>query len=127
MNPAEFNSLSSIPQPAEATLSASEVGGKDRTLLYGYTIERLTFHVYLEAGRIHKVIYDANNKHMASIAQESFPAKGLVPNKRLYPEACDFRTCELLRQRGIHLPFTTFNIEREPSLWHGKRLSELVK
>ncbi|WP_316207486.1 hypothetical protein [Bradyrhizobium sp. SZCCHNR3118] len=35
-------------------------------------------------------------------------ASSLVPNKRLYPEACDFDFCMKLAALGVHLPFTTY-------------------
>lgn len=31
-----------------------------------------------------------------------------VPDKRLYPERCDYNFCLLLKERGVHLPFTTW-------------------
>ena len=32
-----------------------------------------------------------------------------VPDKRLYPERCDYNFCRLLKEKGIHLPFTTWD------------------
>ena len=32
-----------------------------------------------------------------------------VPDKRLYPEKCDYHFCKLLKEKGIDLPFTTFS------------------
>ena len=34
-----------------------------------------------------------------------------IPDKRLYPESCDYEFCCLLKERGITLPFTRFDKE----------------
>jgi hypothetical protein len=39
-------------------------------------------------------------------------ARALIPNKRLYPEACDFVFCFELAKREIALPFTTYGTMR---------------
>jgi hypothetical protein len=32
-----------------------------------------------------------------------------VPDKRLYPERCEYHFCRMLKEKGVHLPFTTWN------------------
>ena len=86
----------------------------DRTLLYGYTCERETFHVYIKNKQIYVVIYNTEYsrgkptpKNMMQIEVKS--NRDYVPNKRLYPERCDYDFCKLLKEKGIDLPFTTFS------------------
>ncbi|MGX9980660.1 hypothetical protein [Methylobacterium fujisawaense] len=95
----------------------------DRTLLWGYTTDRRSWHVFLREGVIELYVYgrgwmgeDLPPDHMGDAA---WPMEMLVPNKRLYPEACDREFCELLMRYGIHLPFTTFNAAREPKQFYG--------
>jgi hypothetical protein len=79
---------------------------EDRTLLYGYTCERDTWHVYLYDGVIHVVKYGYKEPlvEMHPATNEAF-----VPDKRLYPERCDFEFCKLLADYDVYLPFTTFD------------------
>lgn len=97
---------------------------KDRTLLYGYTCARSTFHVYLKDMKIHTVIYNVdytedepkpfNMREIEISDNEDF-----IPNKRLYPAACDYEFSMLLgRVTGKSLPFTTYE-ERPEQQYYG--------
>ena len=103
-----------------------------RTLLYGYMshYEKFghdTFHVYLFDGRIHAFIYD-NENGTEYHSERRMPVQHLLPHykgdrwlKRLYPEACDFEFCYILRDvLRQNLPFTTYNEARIPARWYGK-------
>lgn len=86
----------------------------DKTLLYGYTCERKTFHVYVKNENIYVVVYEndystgkAKPKNMRQIIVSS--NYDYVPDKRLYPERCNYHFCLMLKERGINLPFTTWN------------------
>lgn len=97
-----------------------------RTLLYGYTCERLTWHIYLADNAIHKVVYDHNN----TIVEYKDEKDGIswaecVPDKRLYPETCDFDFCVELDKQNISLPFTRWNDEREVLTFYGRVVDEL--
>lgn len=46
---------------------------------------------------------------------ERLPCQSLVPWKRLYPEACDMAFCQDLVSKGISLPFTRYDPERDLS------------
>ena len=88
----------------------------DRTLLYGYTCDRETLHVYLKDGGIHTVIYKLRgfNDGVADYDIREVNVKSnedYVQSKRLYPNACDFEFCKLLKARGIYPSFTTFEDE----------------
>jgi hypothetical protein len=85
-----------------------------KTLLYGYTCDRETHHVFQDHyGHIYIYVYRNNlDKPETSIRKADVSGDGiesldeLVPNKRLYPQYCDFDFCVYLKERGVHLPFT---------------------
>lgn len=88
---------------------------RERTLLYGYNLDRTTVHVYLKDGVIHYYHYDHNDIQIAYCSCTRMHAQSLVPTKRLYPEVCDFEFCTVLASMGVHLPFTTYGtMTREP-------------
>lgn len=101
---------------------------RSRTLLYGYTCDRCTFHLYLMDEEFFTFIYKENSdhffKHGGTIDMERTNSTMLVPDKRLYPECCDYDFCNLLQQRGIGLPFTSFNEDRQLSGKSGIREGE---
>ncbi len=80
--------------------------GPDRTLLYGYDTDRRTWHVWQDCGWLHVAIYIGRNPSFESHSYgPKFVASSLIPNKRLYPEACDFDFCVALRKLGMSIPF----------------------
>ena len=90
----------------------------DRTLLYGYTCARETFHVYIKDEQIYTVVYNTEYSrgvpkpvNMRQIEIKS--NHDYVPDKRLYPERCDYHFCLLLKEKGIDLPFTVYTKEVE--------------
>lgn len=84
-----------------------------RTLLYGYTLERNTWHVYLMNDLIYILEYGYEDCVINYKSDTSHECGDIIPTKRLYPERCDYETCQLLLNKGCSLPFTTFteNIE----------------
>jgi len=91
----------------------------DRTLIWGYTCERESFHVYLKDMTIHKVIYGHDEQPM------EYPINSVhdvIPNKRAYPEASDYEFCKFIRNLDVRIPFTTYNKEREPKQYYGQIL-----
>jgi hypothetical protein len=117
MNKILFEQLIGISKSEEKIISAKDLSDcTDRTLLYGYTCARDTWHVYLKNKRIVVVKYNneysrgtAIPKNMTYINVKS--NLGFVPDKRLYPERCDYEFCLLLKSKGIELPFTSWNDE----------------
>jgi hypothetical protein len=134
MNAEQYTSLREMIFPsAPARISVSELINpeQDRTLLYGYTCERETFHVYLKGGQIHKVVYRGSgpaseSKLLFHTASESIACESAVPDKRAYPAACDEQFCRLLMSKGQHISFTAFD-EREDKAFHGHRVEDLAK
>lgn len=127
MNKIEFDTLNEdISRELVLVDAAMLLDQTPRTLVYGYTCERDTFHVYLAEDGIHKVIYDHHGLIRQHVTEhDQIRASECVPDKRLYPEACDFEFCALLKRRGVTLPFTTWNDSRRPALFHGLRFEEL--
>ena len=76
----------------------------DKTLIYGYTCERLTFHVYIKNRKIYTVVYNTDYStgrakpiDMRLITVTS--NKDYVPDKRIYPERCEYHFCKMLQER----------------------------
>lgn len=127
MNPTQYdlltNTIQPEPQLAEAKLLYAQ---EPRTLIYGYTGSNDTFHVYLYGGAIHKVVYDFRGKLLTHKTQaEGLTFSECVPDKRIYPETCDFEFCSLIRRRGVTLPFYKWNEQRALAAFYGKRFEEL--
>lgn len=61
----------------------------DRTLIFGYTVEKYSFHVYLKNNMLHICIYNDQNKIIYYDTSEYFNVDHLSPSKRSYPESFD--------------------------------------
>lgn len=125
MNKNELAQLNSIRVPEDAIYLTQLTNRKERTLLYGYTIDRETFHVYLKDNAIHRVVYEGSNPNRDSkvLIHESGPSILIYecnPGKRLYPENCDFEFCRLVLLKDGDLPFTTFTEGKEEQQFYGK-------
>lgn len=88
MNIDQFESVQAIRDSGKL-LAADFAEGGDRTLVYGYTVERYTFHVYLLGGMIHRYVTDGPVTVSYSCDTEIEPG-AVIPNKRAYPERCDY-------------------------------------
>lgn len=97
-----------------------------RTLIYGYDLDRNTFHLYLEDCKFHLVYYNRNEYIQGSIFTgfEIDPFL-CISSKRTYPEACDFEFCKLLKSFDISLNFTTFDDKREIKQYYGELIEDL--
>jgi hypothetical protein len=119
----EYNILSNMAGVADVPVSAGDLLNKaDRTLLYGFTCDRSTWHVYLKDGEIHTVMY-MDKKDIQEIPVTS--NNGYLPDKRLYPERCDFEFCSFLKNLGCILPFTTWTdlpMELQKKKFYGETL-----
>ena len=93
---------------------------RDRTLLWGYTLDRNSFHVYLEGEKIHLYVYSYGEKEiLKSESGFEMEAEKLIPSKRVYPEASDYEFCKKLLDMGINIPFTTFSEDGEEQQFYG--------
>lgn len=121
----EFDRLAKAG-PAPRRLTGADLANRTpRTLLYGYTCDNETVHVYLdETAVLHRVVYHHSGEPVKLVdhqTEDELVLAEYAPNKRLYPEACDLEFCELLHRQGAYLPLGTFNTSRPPALWHGFR------
>ena len=105
--------------------------GRTHTLLYGYTLDRMTYHVCYHravetrpvntAAYISVLVYNNREQQVISefaflsgaanrVNREDFEEEMQFGSiKRLYPERCDFYACsKLKREYGIHLSFTNY-------------------
>jgi hypothetical protein len=88
------------------------MGEETRTLLYGYDTDRRTYHVFQHQGELHLTIFTPGSdgpkiidqKHDATLALTD-----IIPNKRVYPALSDFGFCLAIMNKGVSLPFTTFD------------------
>jgi hypothetical protein len=94
----------------------------DRTLIYGYDCDRNTFHLYLKDNLFVRIYYTFEKKILSSDIGPFMIATECVPDKRVYPECCDFDFCVLLHSKGIDIPFTGFESNRPPSTFYGVTL-----
>lgn len=109
MNNDEYSKLTA-PRAEDHSVSVFELlNTADRTLLYGYTFERKTVHVYLKGGLIH---FFSGGNHHAQVTWHD--ASALVPNKRVYPALSDYEFSSILKAKGVDISFTTFGRELEP-------------
>jgi len=113
-----FECLTDVEEIKKIITIDDLVNKEDRTLLYGYTCDRDTWHVYIKNNKIFSVIYTYKTKPMPIpiLDNESY-----IPNKRLYPETCDYEFCKLLKEQGVYLPFTTWQ-DRPENVYYGELL-----
>lgn len=80
----------------------------DRTLIYGYTCDRETHHVYIKDDVIHVALYDGIDKTpLGSVVVTC--NQDYIPNKRVYSARSDFEFCALLLRHGVEIRFTEHN------------------
>jgi len=128
MTKEEYQQLSQVMPKPEKTINVSDLANQEpRTLLWGYTTERLSHHIYIKDGLMHLFQYEGRSSwsglgHKFYMFGPELPIETIIPAelKRLYPEACDAEFCGLLRGMGSYLPFTTWNDKREPQQYHGE-------
>lgn len=128
MNKEEYGKIIDLQLKNIPTVQAEDLlDTTDRTLLYGYTCDRDTFHVYIKNIKIHAVTYRTDYENNAPNFMEEIQVvknDDYIPNKRLYPETCDYEFCEKLKKLGCQLPFTTWNDERPEEQFYGFTLED---
>lgn len=121
MNKDQLLMLNDVEQIQEYLLTSFDLSNQnDRTLLYGYDVDRNTWHIYLYRSQIYAVMYylqDGEVSEMKVAVNDDY-----VPNKRLYPERCDFEFCKLLKRYKVSLPFTNWSDGVEAKVYYGKLL-----
>lgn len=92
--------------------AATVLDDTTRTLLWGYDTDRNSHHVYQHEDNIHVVVFGLNDVLISHVYGPGLQPDEVVPNKRLYPEMCDYDFCLQLSEQGVYLPFTNFSHER---------------
>lgn len=92
-------------------LTADNLADKTpRTLVYGYTCTGDSWHVFLDHdGQIKTVAYSSEKNPLQTI--DITNNRSFVPDKRIYPQFCDFEFCSLLKSQDVPLPFTFADFE----------------
>lgn len=127
MNETEFKELTKMANRVHRVRDLVLENMTPRSLIYGYTCDRKTFHVYLsEKDGVILVIYGSDRLLCATKrADEDLTLAECVPDKRLYPNKCDYEFCSKLMQAGVSLSFTMWN-DAPASNWEGLRIEELI-
>lgn len=127
MDKNQFESLENPPRRTERVTAGFLQDQTPRTLIYGYSTARDTFHLYLAEDGIHLVIYDYHKLQLQHKHEnEGIRFSECVPDKRVYPEACDYEFCTMLLQADVRIPFTTWSDDRAEKPFHGYKAEELV-
>lgn len=110
LNPITKDSLAELfkSEPETQKISVDQFPEGDHSLLYGYTTERETFHVYIKDGLLHRHIFSGTGENIVSldhISGKELPAVELAPNKRIYPERTSFTLAKLLAEYEVPLAF----------------------
>ena len=105
MTEEEYETLTNTQESLYLITAKDLTNKSDRTLLYGYTCERDTWHVYLKDGVIYTVVYGFKKN---PVECEVTCNSQYIPDKRLYPAKCDLEFCRLLKHAGEYLSFTTY-------------------
>lgn len=108
----------------QITAEAFTTNHEDRTLIYGYSVTGQSVHVYLKGGNVYLAEYYTNEHPDKLVPQDQVINKftsldELIPNKRAYPETCDYDFCMWLKDQGVMPTFTTFNKLREKKKFYG--------
>lgn len=117
MTPEELNMYKMLGEKPdqEVYIHASDYrhGG---TLLYGYTPDRETFHVYVRDGKIVRVIYNSiPHIKVIDLARDvKLPVDMLIPAKRAYPDRTLLTFALDVFYKGRTIPFTTMADNAEP-------------
>jgi hypothetical protein len=115
MNLHELSILKDEQKAPSTIVNVSELGERvfgfhDRTLLYGYTCDRDTFHVYLKGGHIHRTIYRSTTDVVSHVDfGRECDGTQLVPDKRVYAAPTDFAFARMLIRKGVPFTFTTWD------------------
>lgn len=119
MNKKEFKELGNTEKEVKLITIETLKNKSNRTLLYGYTRDGYKWHIYIKNNKIKGVVY--NYKGFIELTMSRVCKNSVyIPNERLCPETCDYEFCKLLKEQGIHLPFTAWNPECEKTQYYGK-------
>lgn len=111
MNREEYAVIVTTPNTLEAAqLPPAEA---PRTLVYGLNKDLNFFHLYLESGLFHRVIYDAQEGVRSYSKSVLLSVADTLPDKLVYPEFCCADFCQRIHGRGMQIPFMGFSDNRK--------------
>ena len=126
MNKREFRELQAQADKPQRLRGDMLANRSPRTLVYGVTHIRHTFHVYIaDDQKLHLVTYDDDGFLQRHQTEADLEPGEYEPTKYAYPEACDFEFTSLLQGIGVDLTFLPYQ-EREDARFYGQCLDELV-
>lgn len=120
MDNVEYRIINQIEAETRVLMATDIVNKNNRTLLYGYTCDRDTWHVYLKDCEIHAVVYNGREDDSELYRIVVVSNSDYIPNKRLYPARCDFEFCKLLKERGVDFTFTAWEEVSEKKIYYGR-------
>jgi hypothetical protein len=128
VNKEEFESLKDAMSFA-LMVHVTDFTGPDRTLLYGYTCDRDTFHIYLKDGYIHRLVYTYDGEVKDYGWHKAWHPERMVPDKRVYPESTDIQMAYRLQATQVSVPYLPFTEATYSEVcdrqFHGKTKEEL--
>lgn len=84
----------------------------DRTLIFGYELNRSTTHIYLKDGLVYYYNYENESIDFDLCRKIKNISENDIPSKRVYPESSDLDFLKLLQMFDIDVCFTTYSEER---------------
>lgn len=111
MTPEEFGQLKGKPSLIDVEELSSWEG---RMLIYGYNLDRKAYEVKLERTDAEYSTFSRPEFVITVDDVETYRATTInahrcIPDKRVYPERCDYEFCALLISRHIHIPFLSYS------------------
>lgn len=123
MNKVDFDKFETLKKgvsPFKIVASDFTFNYIPRTLLYGYTSDRKSWHVYMDTDYlVRRYVYEHGKEDQGDLLSSFSALSDLVPDKRLYPECCDFAFCLYLCKKSIYLPFSKFDERNEFKTYYG--------
>jgi hypothetical protein len=121
MNQSEYEHFRAEDSHVPITVvTAEKVGGPNRTLVYGYDVDRNSFHAYQHEGKLYVRTYGRGDQVISDASGPALPATILRPNKRVYPQYTDGDFARIMRDLDFPLPFTNWSEPNREGPYYGK-------
>lgn len=121
----EFENLKNIEKETPIKIKVSDLKNKeDRTLIYGYDLDRRDFHLYLKNEKFYLINGNEIDYFFLQDLEE-ISKYSCIPNKRIYPEICDYEFCKLLKEKGVNFSFTVYKENFDERKIYGLTIEDL--
>lgn len=101
----EINNIENVITFDEIIEALNVTDDFEGTLLYGFNLDRFTFHVYIKNKMIHILLYSLDLIVFHKVSH-AFAAHHYNPVKRAYPDQTLFGFAKLLKSRGEYITYT---------------------